>query len=143
MARYSDEKVLDAIKPYLHEGEEVRHYAYGIKQPHFALLVLLIALAILPGLIAVVLLTKEYIVALTDRRFIVLRVKGGKAVVQEVLEYDRSQMPAVEAKTGSIFTHIRIKDENRPFVAKFHRMGMKENRRHCMAIEAALGGAAA
>ena len=72
--------------------------------------------------------------------------RGGTPVgmaVQEVLEYDRSEMPAVEAKTGGVFTHIKIKDESRPFVAKFHRMGMKENRRHCQEIEAALVGAAA
>ena len=143
MARYKDELVLETIKPYLHEGEEIQNYAFGVKQPHIGLIILLVALAILPGLIAVMLLTKEYIVALTDRRFIVLRVKGGKAEVQEVLEYDRNEMPAVEAKTGGVFTHIKIKDEGRPFVAKFHRMGMKENRRHCQEIEAALVGAAA
>jgi len=138
MARYSDEKVIEAIKPHLQDGEVIQNYAYGVKQPNMGLIIGLMALAILPGAIAVALLTKEYIVALTNRRFIVLRVKGGKAAVQEVMEYDRARMPPVEAKTGGIFTHIKIKDEARPFVAKFHRMGMKENRRHCQEIEAAL-----
>lgn len=143
MARYKDEVVVNAITPHLHEGEQVVNYAYGVKQPHFGLIVGLMCLAILPGIIAVALLTKEYVVALTDRRFIVLRVKGGKAEVKEVLEYDRASMPPVEAKTGGIFTHIRVRDEAKPFVAKFHRMGMKENRRHCQEIEASLVGAAA
>jgi hypothetical protein len=143
MARYSDEKVIEALRPYLQEGEVIQNYAYGVKQPNMGLIIALMALAILPGAIAIALLTKEYIVALTNRRFIVLRVKGGKAQVLEVLEYDRTRMPAVEAKTGSIFTHIKITDEARPFVAKFHRMGMKENRRHCQEIEAALVRAAA
>jgi len=143
MARYKDEVAVAAIEPHLQEGEEVLNYAYGVKQPHMGLIVLLICLAILPGVIAVALLTKEYIVALTDRRFIVLRVKGGKAEVKEVMEYDRRTMPPVEARTGGIFTHITIRDEAKPFVAKFHRMGMKENRRHCQEMEAVLVGAAA
>jgi hypothetical protein len=143
MARYSDEKVIEAIKPYLQDGEVLQNYAYGVKQPHMGLIIGLMCLAILPGAIAVALLTKEYVVALTNRRFIVLRVKGGKAAVQEVMEYDRARMPAVEAKTGGLFTHIKINDETRPFVAKFHRMGMKENRRHCQEIEAALTRTAA
>jgi hypothetical protein len=138
MARYKDEKVIEAITPYLHPGEVIQNFAYGVKQPNMGLIIALMMLAILPGAIAVALLTKEYIVALTNWRFLVLRVKGGKAAVQEVLEYDRARMPPVEAKTGGIFTHIKINDEARPFVAKFHRMGMKENRRHCQEIEAAL-----
>lgn len=143
MARYKDEKVIETIQPYLQDGEKIENYAYGVKQPNFWLLVLLIALAVLPGLIAIALLTKEYIVVLTDRRFIILRVKGGKAEVQEVREYDRNALPPVEAKTGGIFTHIKIRDEANPFVAKFHRMGMKENRRHCQEMSIALTGAAA
>lgn len=143
MARYKDEVAVEAIRPHLDDGEQLLNYAYGVKQPHIGLIIGLCCLAVLPGLIAVALLTKEYVVALTDRRFIVLRVKGGKAAVQEVQEYDRAQMPPVVAKTGGIFTHITIKDEARPFIAKFHRMGMKENRRHSQEIEAALAGAAA
>lgn len=143
MARYTDEKVVAAIRPHLQDGETIEHYAYGVRQPHIGLIAGLIALAVLPGVIAIALLTKEYVVALTDRRFVVLRVKGGKAEVQEVTAYDRAALTDVEIKTGGIFTHIRIKDAARPFVAKFHRMGMKENRTHCMAIQAALGGAAA
>ena len=143
MARYKDQVVIDAIQPHLQEGEELQNYAFGVKQPHMGLIICLIALAILPGIIAVALLTKEYVVALTNRRFIVLRVKGRTAEVQEVLEYDRNSLPAVEAKTGGVFTHIKIRDEAKPFVAKFHRMGMKENRRHCQEIETALVGAPA
>ncbi|MEZ5670045.1 MAG: hypothetical protein R3F55_21940 [Alphaproteobacteria bacterium] len=143
MARYKDEVAVAAITPHLQDGERLVNFAYGVKQPHIGLIIGLCALAVLPGVIAVALLTKEYLVALTDRRFVVLRVKGGKAEVLEVLEYDRDAMPAVEAKTGGLFTHIRIRDDAKPFIAKFHRMGMKENRRHCQEIEAALAGAAA
>jgi hypothetical protein len=40
---------------------------------------------------------------------------------------------------GSVFAHIRINDPSKPFVAKFHRMGMPNNREQAMAIAAALG----
>ncbi len=142
MARYNDDLVVEKLREHLEPGEELKNYAYGVKQPDMWLLVLLIALAILPGLIAVALMTKEYIVGLTDRRFIVLRVKGGKAEVQEVQSFDLSNLPAVKASTGGIFTHIRINGAPKPFIAKFHRMGMKENRRNGQEIEAALMAAA-
>ncbi len=138
MARYKDDLVIETITPYLQEGESLLNYAYGVKQPPIALIFVLMLLAIVPGVIAVILMTKEYVVALTDRRFIVLRVKGAKATVNEMTEYSRSQMPKVKAETGSIFTHLRIDDPQKPFIAKFHRMGMSENRRHSQEIAAAL-----
>src|SRR5687768_1774410 len=74
MARFKDPAVVSAaFQPYLEPGEQLRHWAYGVKQPNMLLIVGLTLLAILPGLIAVALLTKEYVVGLTDRRFLVLR----------------------------------------------------------------------
>ena len=141
MARFKDPNVpAAAFQPYLEPGEQLRHWAFGVKQPNMLLILPLFALAILPGAIAVALLTKEYVVGLTDRRFIVLRFKGKKVEVQEVLEYPLSALPPVKASTGGLFTHIKIEDPAKPFVAKFHRMGMPGNREHGMAIEAALTG---
>lgn len=129
------------FQPYLQPGEQIRKVAYGVKQPHILLIVGLMLLAILPGLIAVMLLTKEYLVALTDRRVIVLRFKGSKVNVQEVLEYPLSNLPPAKTSTGAIFTHIRIDDPAKPFVAKFHRAGpAPANRENAMAIAAALSG---
>ena len=141
MARFKDPNIpAAAFQPYLEPGEQLRHWAFGVKQPNMLLMLPLFALAVLPGAIAVALLTKEYVVGLTDRRFIVLRFKGKKVEVQEVLEYPLSALPPVEASTGGLFTHIKILDPAKPFVAKFHRMGMPGNREHGMAIEAALTG---
>ena len=137
MARFDDNNVPAAIQPYLEPGEQLYHWAYGVKQPSILLMIPLFALAILPGAIATAMLTKNYIIGLTDRRLIVLRF-GGKLQVKEVSEYRLHQMPPVEASTGPIFTHIKIKDPQRPFVAKFHRMGMPNNRMHSQAIENAL-----
>ncbi len=141
MARFKDPNVpAAAFQPYLEPGEQLRHWMYGVKQPSMLLIFPLFLLAILPGAIAVALLTKEYIVGLTDRRFIVLRFNGKKIEVQEVLEYPLSSLPPVQASTGGLFTHIKVLDPAKPFVAKFHRMGMPGNREHGMAIEAALTG---
>lgn len=139
MARFKDPNfVAAAFQPYLQPGEQIRNVAFGVKQPSMALIIPLFALAILPGAIATALLTKEYVVALTDRRVLVLHFKGSKIQVQEVLEYSLYNHAPAESSTGAVFTHIKINDPARPFVAKFHRAGMPGNREQAMAIAAAL-----
>ncbi len=141
MARFKDPNVpAAAFKPYLEPGEQLKHWAYGVKQPNMLLMLPLFALAVLPGAIAVALLTKEYVVGLTDRRFIVLRFKGKNVEVKEIIDYPLSSLPPVKASTGALFTHIKILDPAKPFIAKFHRLGMPGNREHGMSIEAALTG---
>ncbi len=134
IARYTPQTVKQALRDHLHDGETLKHHAYGVKQPHILVICALMCLAILPGVIAVALLTKEYIVGLTDRRLIVLRVSGGKAAVREVSEYALDRMPPAKTRTGPIFTHIMIRDPAQPFVAKFHRAGMADNRANAKAI---------
>lgn len=139
MARFKDPNfVAAAFHPYLQPGEQLRHVAFGIKQPSMWAMMPLFILAILPGAIATALLTKEYVVALTDRRVIVLHFKGSQIQVQEVFEYALNYHAPAETSTGSIFTHIKIHDPAKPFVAKFHRAGMPGNREQAMAIAAAL-----
>ena len=136
MARFKDPNVTAAaFRPYLEPGEQLRHVAYGVKQPN----VLLIALT---GGLITALLTKEYVIGLTDRRLIVLHFKGKDIRVQEVLDYrlDDGRRPPVKSSTGPVFTHIRVEDQAKPFVAKFHRMGMPGNREGATAIAAALTG---
>ncbi|HEV2803041.1 MAG TPA: hypothetical protein VGW12_21420 [Pyrinomonadaceae bacterium] len=136
MARFKDPNVpAAAFQPYLEPGEQLSHVAYGVKQPN----VLLIALT---GGLITALLTKEYVIGMTDRRLIVLHFKGKDIRVQEVLDYrlNSGQRPPVKTSTGSVFTHIKVDDPAKPFVAKFHRMGMPGNREGAMAIAAALTG---
>jgi hypothetical protein len=135
MARFKDPNVpAAAFAPYLEPGEQLRNIAFGVKQPN------IFVIALTGGLIAA-LLTKEYVVGLTDRRLIVLRFKGKNVQVQEVLDYRlNGQLPPVKSSTGPVFTHIKIEDQAKPFVAKFHRMGMPGNREGAMAIAAALTG---
>lgn len=147
MAKLNEQSVPAAFQPYLQPGEQIRYFAFGVKQPNMLLIVLLIACAVLPGIIAVSLLTKNYLIALTDRRFVVLRVPtaffsvvGNLSKVSQVIEYPLNQLGSsrVMTSTGALFTHIRIDDRQKPFVAKFHRMAMKTNRDHSMAIAQAL-----
>jgi hypothetical protein len=139
MARFNDLNfVAAAFQPYLQPGEQIRNIAFGVKQPSIALMIPLFILGILPGVIATAMLTKEYLVALTDRRVIVLHFKGSKIQVQEVFEYSLYNHPPVQASSGSVFAHIRINDPARPFIAKFHRLGMPGNREQAMAIAGAL-----
>ena len=71
---------------------------------------------------------------LTDRRFLVLRFRSSRIDVQEVLAWRLEALPPVTTSTGSVFTHIRVNDPAKPFVAKFHRLGTPENRPEAMAI---------
>lgn len=143
MARYKDPVVQSAFAPHLDSGETLQSWAYGVKQPSMLLMIPLFALAILPGAIAVALLTKEYLVGLTDRRVLVLRVKGGKADVQEVTAYSLDERHAAEAKAGKLFAHLTVEDPARPFQAKFHRLGAPNNHDHALAAARALGASVA
>lgn len=143
MARYKDPIVTEVLGKQLMPGEQLQHWAYGVKQPNIGLIILLMCMAILPGAIAVAIMTKEYVVGLTSHRLIVLQVKGGKATIVGKQEYNRAALPPAKTSTGGIFTHITIQDPQRPFVAKFHRMGMPNNRQHAMAIAAAISPATA
>ncbi len=142
MARYKDPVVTELLGKQLHPGEQLYHWAYGVKQPPMGLIILLTLIAVVPGAIATALMTKEYIVGLTSHRVLILRVKGGKANVLEITEYDRRNLPPAKTSTGALFTHIALADPARPFVAKFHRLGMTNNRDHAMGIAAALPQAA-
>ncbi len=143
MARYKEPVITAAFAPQLQPGETLRSAAYGVKQPSIAAMIPLYLLGILPGVIAVAILTKEYLVGLTDRRVLVLRVSGGKAEVQEVTEYGLDERPPVTASQGSLFAHVAITDPARPFKAKFHRAGYPNNREHAISAAQALGATVA
>ena len=75
MAKLTDEKSQEAFAAHLEEGESLQYWACGVKQPNIFLLIVLIALAILPGLIAVFLLTKNYLIGLTENGLLSCRSK--------------------------------------------------------------------
>ena len=139
MARFNDSaRVAAAFTPCLHPGEQVQAVAYGVKQPPIVLIALLMLLGVLPGVIAVALMTREYVVAITNWRFIVLRFKGSAIKVKEMQEWRLDMLPPVTTSTGGLFTHIAVADPAKPFVAKFHRLGMPGQRETAMWIAGAL-----
>ncbi len=146
MAKPTEESVREAFKPHLREGEELTHFALGVKQPHILLIMLLVALAILPGLIAVILLTKNYCIGLTNQRLIVLQIASlGNLTVKGITEYSLDEVKKMDIKTstGGLFTHFDIKDPGKPFKAKFHRALAGFNRPNAIAIAEAITAKAA
>ena len=141
MRQFSDPDELAAIlRPHLAPGESLRHWASGVRQPSVWLLLPLAALGIVPAVVAASLLTKDFLVGLTDRRLLVLRMGASGIEPAEILAYDLAALPPVTARTGPLFTHLRVQDPAQPFAAKFNRAGMPGNREHAVAIAAALAG---
>ena len=137
----SDADAAAVLQPHLERGETLRYWASGVRQPSVWLLLPLAALAIVPAVLAAHFLTKDYVVGLTDRRFLVLRMGASGNDPEEVLAYSLRVLPPVKASSGPLFTHVRVQDAERPFTAKFNNAGMPGNRKHAAAIAEALTSA--
>jgi len=141
MAKLTDDLMQETLSTHLQEGETLEHWAFGIQQPNMLLMLPLFALAILPGVIATQMLTKNYLAGLTNKRFVVLQVKSVVNVELKALtEYARDDFAASPAsyRPGKLFTHIKINSAEKPFKCKFHRMLSKDNRMHAEAMGAAI-----
>ncbi len=141
MPKLTDDLMQETLRTHLQAGETLKHWAFGIKQPSILLMVPLFALAILPGVIATQMLTKNYLIGLTDKRLIVLQVKSiANVELKALTEYSNEELKASAAsfKAGKLFTHISIESADKPFKAKFHRMFSKGNREHAVAIGEAI-----
>lgn len=137
MAKLTDELMQETLNTHLQEGETLQHWAFGIKQPNMLLMVPLFALAIVPGAIATQMLTKNYLVGLTNKRFIVLQVKSiANVELKALTEYALDEFKANPSsyKPVKLFTHIIVENTEKPFTCKFHRMLSKDNRMHAEAI---------
>ena len=92
MAVYKDETVGPIFAPQLQPGEQLMHWAYGVKQPHILLIILFIAT--IGGAIMVAVLTKHYLVGLTNfGRFVVLQVSGKN--VKAATSYQLGQIQGI------------------------------------------------
>jgi len=141
MPKLKDEQIKQAFQAYLQPDETLNHWAFGVKQPSIYLIIALVALFVLPGIIAIMFMTKNYLIGLTNKRLIVLEVKSiTDSGVKNMVEYDLAELKTmkVEANTGPIFTKIKISDPGKPFEAKFHRAFSKDNRTHAVAISDAI-----
>lgn len=147
MARLTAEELRAMAQPYMPAGENPRHAAYGVRQPHILLIVLLLLIGILPGLILIHYRTRHYVLALGERTLAVIQVtpafwamrlepKAVKAVRLVPLAEVRGLGPTTS--TGGLFTHIAFGRKPDDFRAKFHRAFSRDNRAEAMAIGAAL-----
>jgi hypothetical protein len=136
MAVYKDEDMFPLFAPHMQPGEQLVNYAYGVKQP--SILVIFLCIATIGGVLLIHFLTKHYVVGLTTHgRFLVLQMSG--KTVKSVTPYQLGQVQGVKTSQGVLFTKMKIAAPV-PWEAKFHRMGMKQNREHSQAMAAALEG---
>lgn len=143
MAKPKTEEMKAAFAPYLPAGEQVTHVAYGVKQPHILLIVLLVLAGVLPGLIAIMIMTRHYLIGQSASGITVLRIEGmNNLKVREAMHFSAADLAAADVKTSSnaLFTNISIADRGRRFVAKFHKMYSADNRPHAEAIAAFAAG---
>ena len=136
MAKMTEEQIREMFVPHLKEGEAVQHVAFGVKQPN-------ILLIILTGTIAAFLLTKNFFIATTDARLIVLQVKGlTKLETKGVTEYSLDELKGadVATSTGPLFTKIKVNVAGKPFAAKCHRAFSDFNRPNAIAICETISG---
>jgi len=138
MARKDKELVVrERFTQYLEPGEQIYHVGYGVKQPHIGLIILFVAIAVLPGMLVVMLMTKHYYVALTDRRLIVIQFSG--KTDKNVMSFTPGQLGGpLTTKFGGIFTHLKIDNPQQKLTMKFHRAGLPNNRPASQAICTAL-----
>ena len=105
------------------------------------LMVPLFAWAILPGVIATQMLTKNHLIGQTDKRLVVLQTNSiGNTELKALTKYALDEFKANSGsfKAGKLFTHLSLKNAEKPFKAKFHRMFSKGNREHAVAIGEAI-----
>lgn len=141
MPKLTEDLMLETLRGHLQDGESLKHWAFGVKQPNMLLMLPLFALAIIPGVLATQLLTKNYLVGLTEKRLIVLHITSiANTELKAAIEYALADFKAGSGsfKAGKLFTHLSIESAEKPFHAKFHRMFSKDNREHAVAIGQAI-----
>jgi hypothetical protein len=147
VSRPSDSDLYQAVQPHLLVSEQVKHFGYGVTpQPLWLVALLYVVLLGVPGFFVVALLAKHYVVALTDRRLVVVRIRGGvfeiSCEVKEVRAYLFEELGAqpIDASVGAKVVRICVGDpKGRPLVVRFRRGASPANRSNAVAIAIALG----
>jgi hypothetical protein len=142
MSKFNDQTVLAAFQPYLQSEEVLVNAAYCIYQPPQLLGCLLSLIGWLPGLLYFALLSRFYVVGLTNHNFIVLRLAsrfGGNIQVAEIFGYRLDQLPETQATFGSFGTSaLKIKDPTKPLKVGFPSVGVPDNHQRGRMIANAL-----
>lgn len=120
-----ENRLKDAIKPYLTDGEELKNYALAVSVRFW----------------------EQYLVALTDRRLLLLRKRafGDSIKVHGIrAEYLLPSLPPVDVSIGPFSLSLKIRDSQTPFRLRFSLIGVVgipdlDNRRQAFAIAGAFG----
>jgi hypothetical protein len=101
VASYKDEQLYGALQDHLQAGERVQHTAYGlwtIPVGRYWYLMLLGPLAWLGLLVWWAATVKRYVIALTDRRLLVVHVDG-RLLTKALWDYPRAARAQLEVRT--------------------------------------------
>lgn len=145
MRRYEDAAEVEAaFAPYLEEGEQIRHLANG-RRPPGCLRAFGVALIeqMFPVLRDIFDATRNYLIALTDRRLVVLRFKRWEDKVDEVQAWTLAAFPPVKAPdswNNMVARWIEIEDPAQPFKAYLSPTAIPGQEQAVPAIIAALTG---
>lgn len=124
-----------AFAPYLEPGEQIRHVGSGTWKSSLPLWAAIIS-ALMGGK-ALRAAVPRYIVALTDRRFVVLRFEEMSMKILDERSWPLTALPPVKTLSGMGYEQIVIDDPAQPFQANF----IGRQREEAQAISAALGAA--
>lgn len=143
MAKLDTPQMLDLLSPMLPAGDTLLHSAYGTRQPNMLLMLPAFALAIIPGVILTHVLTKHYIVGLSQTALLIAEVspKWRSMMVavdavkpSRVIPLAELRGQTAKVKTSTLFRHIDVGQGDERFKAKFHRAFSKSNRPEANAI---------
>ncbi len=126
------------LRPWIQEGEQLRHAALGVDRPPWGVESLFLLLGLIPLVPRIRLPTRRYAVGLTNLRLLIVRLSDDLRFVS-LTPYGLDQLPPVRARPGP-GTRIAIKDPQRPFFARFPRKvkGADDNGAQAAAIAMAL-----
>jgi hypothetical protein len=131
MARLTEQEVANLAQQYLQSGEQLQYAAVAMSLPMWALFM---------GAIIAALFRKWYVVALTDRRLLLIRYKN-RLVPQEITEYELRQLPRLKFVQGTLNATLKVQDPRGTVTLKFGRLLTKQNRENALALGAGLTAA--
>lgn len=159
MAKLQQENLKNLVHPLLGPGENLQHVAYGVKQPHFLIICLVMVICIaIPmfltrndGLVSILmagvgggvggaiiyLMTKHFALALTNKRLLIVQFRFGKnwpKIAESA--YSRAQITNYRFKKLALITTAKFQMDKENWALKFNRkLAFAENAAEIDAIE--------
>lgn len=148
MASYSDQQLLAAAQPHLQPGEQVRSIAYGTKGLATWATIVCVILILASWLIGLIIYLiwhyatlQHFLLVLTDRRILVVQVKGLAPVAtwEYALPYQGHITSAQNGFLANKGVQIELNAAPRPFSARFLNVSGPTNMMNAQNIAQAIG----